>query len=198
MKMPATGFFPVSINEFNDIERISGADLIESISSSYDKYGIFETTIVTRSNKRANLYNKGIRGSILYRENEIEKGDLLMVVKNNYFWTDEDLKLDFIANGDIAEVVQIYNYEELYGFRFANVCLRFVDYEDVEFDCKIFLETLSIETASFSYEQNRQLYEAVSEDYSDIRNKRERWKKIKENPYFNALAGKICLCAYLS
>jgi len=186
-----SGFFPVNLNDFDDIERISGAELIESITSSYQKYGIFETTIVTRSNKRANLYNKGIRGSILYRENEIEKGDLLMVVKNNYFWIEEDMKLDFIANGDIAEVVKIYKYEELYGFRFANVCLRFIDYEDVEFDCKIFLETLSIETASFSYDQNRQLFEAVSEDYAEIRNKRERWKKVKENSYYNALQVKF-------
>ena len=186
-----SGFFPVNLNDFEDIERISGAELIESITSSYHKYGIFETAIVTRSNKRANLYNKGIRSSILYRENEIEKGDLLMVVKNNYFWIEEDMKLDFIANGDIAEVVKIYKYEELYGFRFANVCLRFIDYEDVEFDCKIFLETLSIETASFSYDQNRQLFEAVSEDYADIRNKRERWKKVKENPYYNALQVKF-------
>jgi exodeoxyribonuclease-5 len=186
-----SGFFPVNLNNFEDIERISGAELIESITSSYQKYGIFETAIVTRSNKRANLYNKGIRGSILYRENEIEKGDLLMVVKNNYFWIEEDMKLDFIANGDIAEVVKIYKYEELYGFRFANVCLRFIDYEDVEFDCKIFLETLSIETASLSYDQNRQLFEAVSEDYAEIRNKRERWKKVKENSYFNALQVKF-------
>jgi exodeoxyribonuclease V len=188
---PESGFFPVELNDFNDIERISGAELIESITSSYQKYGIFETAIVTRSNKRANLYNKGIRGSILYRENEIEKGDLLMVVKNNYYWIDEDMQLDFIANGDIAEVVKIYKYEELYNFRFANVCLRFIDYDDVEFDCKIFLETLSIESASFTYEQNRQLFEAVSEDYADIRNKRERWKKVKENPYFNALQVKF-------
>lgn len=188
---PESGFFPVVLKNFDDIERISGAELIESITSSYQKYGIFETAIVTRSNKRANLYNKGIRGSILYRENEIEKGDLLMVVKNNYFWVDEDSKLDFIANGDIAEVVKIYKYEELYNFRFANVCLRFIDYDDVEFDCKIFLETLSIETASFSYEQNRQLFDAVSEDYADIRNKRERWKKVKENPYYNALQVKF-------
>ncbi|MDO8951233.1 MAG: AAA family ATPase [Draconibacterium sp.] len=186
-----SGFFPVNLNDFEDIERISGAELIESITSSYHKYGIFETAIVTRSNKRANLYNKGIRSSILYRENEIEKGDLLMVVKNNYFWIEEDMKLDFIANGDIAEVVKIYKYEELYGFRFAKVCLRFIDYEDVEFDCKIFLETLSIETASFSYDQNRQLFEAVSEDYAEIRNKRERWKKVKENPYYNALQVKF-------
>ena len=190
-EMPTSGFFPVTIDEFNDIERISGAELIESISSSYSKYGIFDTAVVTRSNKRANLYNKGIRGSILYRENEIEKGDLLMVVKNNYFWIDEDMKLDFIANGDIAEVVNIYKYEDLYDFRFANVCLRFIDYDDIEFDCKIFLETLSIESASFTFEQNRQLFDSVSEDYAEIRNKRERWKKVRENPYFNALQVKF-------
>lgn len=190
-KEQSSGFFPISLNNFKDIERISGADLIESITSSYSKYGIFETAVVTRSNKRANLYNKGIRGSILYRENEIERGDLLMVVKNNYYWNDEGVTLDFIANGDIAEVIKIYKYEELYGFRFANVCLRFIDYEDIELDCKIFLETLSIETASFSYDQNRKLFEAVSEDYADIRNKRERWKKVKENPYFNALQVKF-------
>ncbi|WP_297090686.1 AAA family ATPase [uncultured Draconibacterium sp.] len=181
------GFFPIETSDFDDVERISGGELIETISSCYDKYGFFDTTVVTRSNKRANLFNKGIRGSILYKENEIERGDLLMVVKNNYFWPDEDTKLDFIANGDIAEIISIYGYEELYGFRFADVCLRFVDYEDVELDCKIFLETLSIETASFSYEKNTELFHAVAEDYMEIRNKKERWKKIKENPYFNAL-----------
>jgi exodeoxyribonuclease V len=182
-----SGFFQFDLHLFDDVVRVSGDELIERISSCYDKYGIFETTIVTRSNKRANLYNKGIRGSILYRENEIERGDLLMVVKNNYYWMDEASKLEFIANGDIAEVVSIYGYEELYGFRFADVCLRFVDYDDVELDCKIFLDTLSIESASFSYEQNRRLFDAVSEDYPEITNKRERWKKIKENPHFNAL-----------
>lgn len=185
----SSGFFPIEINSFDDIEKISGGDLIENIASCYDKHGFFDTTIVTRSNKRANLYNKGIRGSILYKENEIERGDLLMVVKNNYFWAEgeTDIKLDFIANGDIAEITSIYGYEELYGFRFANVSLRFVDYEDVELDCKIFLETLSIETASFPYEKNRELFNAVSEDYADERNKKKRWEKIKANPYFNAL-----------
>ena len=182
-----SGFFPIDINSFDDIERISGGELIETISSAYDKYGLFETTVVTRSNKRANLFNKGIRGSILYKESEIERGDLLMVVKNNYFWVDETMELDFIANGDIAEIVTIYGYEELYGCRFANVSLRFIDYKDIELDCKVFLETLEIETASFPYEKNRQLYDLVAEDYADIRNKRERWKKIKENPYYNAL-----------
>lgn len=185
------GFFPIDIAQFTDIERISGAHLIESISTSFSKYGMFETTIVTRSNKMANLYNKGIRGSILYRENEIERGDLLMVVKNNYFWASENMEFEFIANGDIAEIVAIYNYEDLYGFRFANVCLRFIDYQDVEIDCKIFLETLSIESAAFTYDQNRQLFESVSEDYIDIKNKRNRWKKVRENPYFNALQVKF-------
>ncbi len=181
------GFMGIELGAFPDIEKIDGGDLIEKISTCYDKYGFFETTVVTRSNKRANLYNKGIRGSILYKENEIEKGDLLMVVKNNYFWFCEGMGSGFIANGDTAEIEKIYNYEELYGFRFANVCLRFVDYENVELDCKIFLETLAIETASFSQERNRRLFEAVSEDYMDVRNKRERWKKIKADPYFNAL-----------
>ena len=182
-----SGFFSIQFEKFNDILRVSGADLIENISSCYDKYGLFETTVVTRSNKRANIFNKGIRGAILYKENEIERGDLLMVVKNNYYWAGEDKGIDFIANGDIAEIVTINGYEELYGFRFANLSLRFLDYANIELDCKIFLETLSLETASFGLEQNRQLFEAVSEDYMNIRNKRERWKKIKENPYFNAL-----------
>jgi exodeoxyribonuclease V len=182
-----TGFLQFELNEFEDVSRVSGEELIERISSCYDKYGLFETTVVTRSNKRANLFNKGIRGSILYRENEIERGDLLMVVKNNYYWADEDSEMKFIANGDIAEVISIYGYEELYGFRFADVCLRMVDYEDIEVDCKVFLDTLAIESASFSYEQSRNLFESVSEDYADIGNKQKRWKKMKENPHFNAL-----------
>ncbi|WP_167609341.1 ATP-dependent DNA helicase [Maribellus sediminis] len=181
------GFFPIELLPYDDIIRISGADLIETISTCYDRYGLFDTTVVTRSNKRANIFNKGIRGSILYKESEIERGDLLMVVKNNYFWANDDTEIDFIANGDIAEIITINGYEELYGFRFANVSLRFLDYKNVELDCKIFLDTLSLESASFSSEQNRQLFDAVSEDYLDVRNKRERWKKIKENPYFNAL-----------
>jgi exodeoxyribonuclease-5 len=181
------GFPQVQLKSFDDIERISGAELIESVATSYDRYGLFETIVVTRSNKRANLFNKGIRGSILYKENEIERGDLLMVVKNNYFWAQGQPNFEFIANGDIAEVVHIGKYEDLYGFRFANVSLRFVDYGGVEIDCKIFLDTLSIEAASFLYEQNRKLFDAVSEDYAEIRSKRERFKKVRDNPYFNAL-----------
>ncbi|MFW6370472.1 MAG: ATP-dependent DNA helicase [Bacteroidota bacterium] len=181
------GFIQFQHEQHTDVIKISGEDLIEQISSCYDRYGLYETTVVTRSNKRANLYNKGIRGSILYRENEIERGDLLMVVKNNYYWVNEESGMDFIANGEMGEVVSIYGYEELYGYRYADVSLRFVDYDNVEIDCKIFLDVLSTESASFSQEQNRQLYESIAEDYADIKNKKERWKKIKENPWFNAL-----------
>lgn len=184
-------YFPIETLNFDDIIRIGGGDLIEKISDCYDKYGEQQTMVITRSNKRANKFNEGIRSTILYKEDEITSGDLLMVVKNNYFWLGEDEKLDFIANGDIAQVQAIYKYEELYGFRFANVCLKFIDYDDLEIDCKIILETLSIETASLSYEDNKRLYEAVAEDYSDIRTKKKRWEKIRENKYFNALQVKF-------
>jgi len=188
---PVDGFFRIRLEGFSDIERIPGESLIEKISDCYNKDGIFETTIITRSNKRANLYNKGIRNTILFREDELSKGDLLMVVKNNYFWIGGNEEMDFIANGDIAEIATIYGYEELYGFRYADVALRFIDYSDVEIDCKIFLDTLAIETASFSNEDSKRLFEAVSEDYTDIKNKRKRWEKIRENPYFNALQVKF-------
>ena len=183
----SNGFITFHPDVSNDVIRVSGEDLIEQITSCYERYGLNETTVITRSNKRANLYNKGIRGSIFNKENEIERGDLLMVVKNNYYWAQEDSGMDFIANGEMAEVVSIYGYEELYGFRYANVSLKFVDYNDVEIDCKIFLDVLSLESASFSLDQNRKLFESVAEDYTEIGNKKERWKKIRENPYFNAL-----------
>lgn len=190
-KENTSGFFKIDISGFEDIERISGDELIEGISQSYDKHGIFDTAIITRSNKRANLFNKGIRNSILYRETELSKGDLLMIVKNNYFWISKIEELDFIANGDIAEIVSIHGFENLYGFRFADVCLRFVDYSDVEIDCKILLDTLELESASMGSDQYKKLYEAVSEDYMHIKNKQTRWKEIRENPYFNALQVKF-------
>ena len=185
------GFFNLQIESFADVKRISGVDLTEYLTSCYDRYGLFETTVVTRSNKRENLFNKGIRSTILYRENEIERGDILMVVKNNYYWNSDAPGLDFIANGDIAEVISINNYEELYGFRFANVQLRFIDYDNIELGCKIFLDTLYTETASMTSGQHRQLFDAVAEDYTEYKNKRQRWDKIKQNPYFNALQVKF-------
>jgi exodeoxyribonuclease-5 len=185
------GYFAIETTNFDDIKRIGGGELIEKISDCYDKYGEQQTMVITRSNKRANKFNEGIRSTILYKESDITIGDLLMVVKNNYFWLGDDERLDFIANGDIVEIQSIYNYEELYGFRFANVCLKFIDYDDLEIDCKVLLETLNIETASLSYEQSQRLYEAVAEDYIDIRSKKKRWEKIKANEYFNALQVKF-------
>lgn len=185
------GYFNIEYKQFDDIRRLSGADLIEEITTCYDRYGLIETIVVTRSNKRANKFNEGIRSSILYKEAEISVGDLIMVVKNNYFWLEENEKIDFIANGDIAQIISIYKYEELYGFKFANVSLRLLDYPDIEFDCKIILDTLAIESASLTSEQNRKLFEAVAEDYVEIRNKKKRWEEIRKNPYFNALQVKF-------
>jgi exodeoxyribonuclease-5 len=186
-----SGYFHIECKLFEDIRRISGADLIEEISTCYDLFGMIETIVVTRSNKRANKFNEGIRSTILYKEADILVGDLVMVVKNNYFWLEENEKIDFIANGDIGEIVSIYKHEELYGFRFADVSLRLLDYPDIEFDCKIMLDTLSIESAALNNEQSRKLFDSVSEDYMDIRSKKKRWEKIRENPYFNALQVKF-------
>ncbi|MDP2336124.1 MAG: AAA family ATPase [Bacteroidota bacterium] len=187
----SSGYFHLELKGFDDIRKIGGADLIEEISTCYNRYGQFETIVITRSNKRANKFNEGIRSTILYKEADISVGDLLMVVKNNYFWLEENEKIDFIANGDIAEITSISKHEELYGFRFANVSLRLVDYPEIEVDCKIILDTITIESASLTGEQNRQLYDAVSEDYADIRSKKKRWEKVRENPYFNALQVKF-------
>jgi exodeoxyribonuclease-5 len=184
-------YFQIECAPFDDLRRIGGAELIEELSTCYNRFGMFETIVVTRSNKRANKFNDGIRSTILYKESAISVGDLLMIVKNNYFWLEANETIDFIANGDIAEIVAIYKHEELYGFRYANVSLRLIDYPDVEFDCKILLDTLEIESAALTPEQNRQLFEAVSEDYQEIRNKKTRWEKIRANPYFNALQVKF-------
>jgi exodeoxyribonuclease-5 len=184
-------YFPLECKPFEDIRRIGGADLIEEIATCYSRFGMFETIVVTRSNKRANKFNEGIRSTILYKEADISVGDLLLIVKNNYFWLEANETIDFIANGDIAEIASIYKYEELYGFRFANVSLRLLDYPEIEFDCKIILDTLSIEAASLTSDQNRKLFDAVAEDYLEIRSRKKRWEKIKENPYFNALQVKF-------
>ncbi len=185
------GFFRINLPDHGDLEKLSGAELMEKITSSYEKSGISETMVLTRSNKRANLYNKGIRASILYRDTVLSRGDMLMVVKNNYFWLNEDTGIDFIANGDIGEITHIYGYEEIYGFRFANITLRLPDYGDAELDCKILLDTLEVEAPALTRDDHMRLYNAVSEDYADIKNKRERWKKIKADPYFNALQVKF-------
>lgn len=186
-----SGIIPeIEIEDYTDIEHVTGEDLIEAISSSFSQVGMDETIVISRSNKRANIFNNGIRNRILYREEELSSGDLLMVVRNNYFWSKNIEKFDFIANGDIAEVKRIRNKQELYGFRFADVQLYFPDYE-VEIEAKIVLDTLQSEAPALSYNDQNRLFQAVQEDYMDIGNKRERMKKMREDPYLNALQVKF-------
>ncbi len=179
------------LNNFNDIEQISGVDLIETIETAYGKYGMENVMVVNRSNKRANDYNGGIRNRILYREEEISQGDYLMVVKNNYFWLPENENTEFIANGDIVELLRIRNIENLYGFRFADATIRLIDYKDMEIDVKIILDTLNSNTASLNYDDSRKLYNTIAEDHNNIKNKKKLFEKIRENPYFNALQVKF-------
>jgi len=181
----------IKLEGFKDIRKLNGAELIEEISTCYDKFGMEETMVVSRSNKRANRYNQGIRNQILYREEEISVGDLLMVVKNNYFWLEKMEEMEFIANGDIVEITRIHSYKERYEHRYADVTIRFLDYQNVEIEAKIMLDTLQIETASLSSDENKKLYYSVAEDYAHIGNKKKRLKQIREDPFFNALQVKF-------
>ncbi|MBQ4588606.1 MAG: AAA family ATPase [Bacteroidaceae bacterium] len=178
---------PIRVEDFPDIKVIPGNELIETITDSYDHVGLDETIVVCRSNKRGNIYNKGIRNTILFREEELETGDLLMVAKNNYYWTEGCKEIDFIANGDIAEVRRVRREREMYGFRFADVVLRFPDYDDMELEVKLLLDTLHTDTPALPKEMNDKLFYSVLEDYADITIKRERMKKMKSDPYYNAL-----------
>ena len=175
------------LQEYEDVVRIDGSTLLETLESSQDKVGIENTIVITRSNKMANRYNEGIRRMILWKESCISEGDYIMVVKNNYFWTEGNKEVPFIANGDIAEICKINKHATLYGFDFADVTLRFPDYQDMELTVKVLLNTLTSESASLTYNENNKLYQEVSADYADIKNKRTMYEKIKKNPYFNAL-----------
>ena len=174
---------------FADIVMVPGDELVERISSSYADVGMDETMVVTRSNKRANVYNQGIRATVLDREDELCTGDLLMVVKNKYLDKPQGDhgQLAFIANGDRVKVQRVRNIRELFGFRFADVWLQFPDYDDFEMQQTVILDTLTTEAPALTHEQQEQLYEAVMEDYADIPLKRDRMAKLKQDEYFNAL-----------
>lgn len=174
-------------DEYSDVERISGMDLIETISDAYSKYGTEETVVLCRSNKRAIRYNMGIRSKIQYCEAELVRGDKLMIVKNCYQFLEDVKELDYIANGDVAVLEKISKFEELHGFHFAQARLCFPDYNDVEINAKVILDTLQSESPSLNYEQQQQLYQSVNESYSYIRSKKKRWEKVREDVYFNAL-----------
>ena len=176
----------IKTKNYPDVLIINGDELIETIDSCYNRDGLEETIVISRSNKRSNIFNNGIRNRILYREEELTSGDLLMVAKNNYHWSKDEENMDFIANGDILEVLRIRKNQEIYGFHFCEVTARFPDY-DVEMEVKILMETLHSDTPSLSKELNDKLFFTILEDYEDVSVKREKMKQMKENPYYNAL-----------
>ena len=187
----------IRFDGFADVRNVPGDMLIETLTDCYQHDGMEETMVVCRSNKRANIYNNGIRNQILFREGELESGDMVMIAKNNYFWTkpsnsgDKEEQManqpEFVANGDIAQVQRVRNVRELFGFHFADCTLSFPDYEGFELDATVLLDTLQSPAPALTHEQNERLFNNVMEDYLDISQKRERLKKMKEDPYFNAL-----------
>lgn len=172
---------------FTDVERLCGADFTETLSDAYARYGEENTIVLCRSNKRANRYNAGIRAMVLYREERLVKGERLMVVKNCYHFSEEVEEMDYIANGDLAELVSIRNFEERYGLHFADATLAFPDYGVDGLKAKVCLDTLEAEAASLTYAQQQQLYRGVWEDYAHIRGRRKRYEAVREDPYYNAL-----------
>ena len=189
----ATDDFKFDLNGFKDIVRlVDGYEIMDAINESYSNLGYEETAIVVRSNKRANLYNQQIRNRILFNENELTAGDYLMVVKNNYFWIKPTTEAGFIANGDIIEVLEIFKIEELYGFRFAEVKIKMVDYPKMKpFETVLLLDTITSETPSLSYDDNNRLYQEVMKDYQNETSNYRKFLKIKNNKHFNALQVKF-------
>jgi ATP-dependent exoDNAse (exonuclease V) alpha subunit len=185
--------FQFNLTGFKDIVRLQdGYDIQDAIHGAYDNYGLEDTVFIVRSNKRANQYNQQIRASILSKESELSTGDYLMVVKNNYFWLKEESEAGFIANGDIIEILEIRKIQELYGFKFATVKIRMVDYPNqAPFDTILMLDTITSESPSLTYEQSNQLYQEVLLDYEDERQQYKKLQKVKENEYFNALQVKF-------
>ena len=177
----------IKITGFPDIKMVPGTELIDAITSCYDHDGMDETIVICRSNKRANLYNNGIRAQILWREDELNTGDMLMIAKNNYYWTEQYKEMDFIANGEIAVVRRVRKTREMYGFRFAEVTLRFPDQNDFELDANLLLDTLHSDSPALPKVDNDRLFYTILEDYADISNKRDRMKKMKADPHYNAL-----------
>ncbi len=188
----------VLIDGFTDIKVVPGDELIETLASSYSKVGLDETMVVTRSNKRANIFNQGIRNQILGREEELTTGDQLMVVKNNYYWVAQSPNLggmSFIANGDMCVVRRVRNVHEQHGFRFAEVTMTFPDYDDYELTATVLLDTLTSEAPALTRDQQEELFNKVMEDYADIPRKADRMKALKEDRYYNALQVKYAYAA---
>lgn len=196
----------IRFSGFSDIREMPGAELIEALGDSYHQVGLDDTIVVTRSNKRANIFNQGIRNMVLDREEELESGDMLMIVKNNYYWMEEERKKikeseerkvqsnelpAFLANGDRAKVMKVSRRIELYGFHFATLLLKFPDYDNYELEATVLLDTLTSEAPALTHDQQEQLFRQIEEDYQDIPLKADRMKAIRQDPYFNALQVKF-------
>ena len=176
----------LTLDGFDDIKAVSSEFLLEDIGDCYDRDGMDSTIIVTRSNKRATLFNLGIRGRILYREDELTGGDMLLIAKNNYYWTEQEKELDFIANGDVARVVRVHGeIERRYGLRFANVVMELPEHDNMEVDVKIVLDCLTSDTPALNREQNERMFNEIMAELPG--NKREKYQALKKDPYFNAL-----------
>ena len=186
---------------YSDIKQMPGAELIEALADSYHHVGLDDTIVVTRSNKRANIFNQGIRNMVLDREEELSQGDILMIVKNNYYWMEEERKSNnklqsneipaFLANGDRAKVLKVRRRIDLYGFRFATLLLQFPDYGNYEMEATVLLDTLTSEAPALTHEQQEQLFHQIEEDYQDIPLKTDRMKAIRQDQFFNALQVKF-------
>ena len=185
--------FQFNLNGYKDIVRlVDGYEIMDAINDAYSNLGNEDTAIIVRSNKRANLYNQQIRSRILFNENELTAGDYLMVVKNNYFWIKPTTEAGFIANGDIVEVLEIFKIEELYGFRFASVKVRMVDYPRMRpFETVLLLDTIRAETPSLSYDDSNRLYQEVMKDFENETSNYRKFLKVKGSRHFNALQVKF-------
>lgn len=196
----------IRFSGFSDIREMLGAELIEALGDSYHHVGLDDTIVVTRSNKRANIFNQGIRNMVLDREEELESGDMLMIVKNNYYWMEEERKKikeseerkvqsnelpAFLANGDRAKVMKVSRRIDLYGFHFTTLLLKFPDYDNYELEATVLLDTLTSEAPALTHDQQEQLFRQIEEDYQDIPLKADRMKAIRQDPYFNALQVKF-------
>lgn len=181
-----------SLDGIDDVVRLPGDELEDTLNREYSAGSTEDVVFVCRSNKRANFFNQSIRNRILFRDDEVGTGDYLMVVKNNYHWLDDDSEMGFIANGDIVEVLSARNFQEMYGFHFVDVTLRFVDYADAAtLDCKLLLETLHSESPSLTRDESQRLYTSVLADYANLPTQAERLNAVRTNPYYNALQVKF-------
>jgi exodeoxyribonuclease-5 len=183
----AVHVFPrIRTQAYPDVKIVRGNELIEAIEEAYRRDGLEETIVISRSNKRANIFNNGIRNRILWREEELSSGDLLMIAKNNYYWTENVPEMDFIANGDLMEIKRVRKMQELYGFHFCDVTVYFPDYA-VETDLKILMETLNTDVPGLPKEASDRLFQAILEDYEAIPTQKEKMRQMKSNPYYNVV-----------